>query len=148
MHAGPGSFDDKRGQFEQLACGHGRDVVDLPDPGDLLERDCEVIVVDGDHDKRADLTFFPRVSGGAVTVEVPCPPKVRNGCDGVVSIRARRGSAVYGSGRVAMHENKRVRVVVPLSAAGRRAPVLRVSLKVRIGVEPAGYSGGFSIRGG
>ena len=141
----PGSqvgSDNSAGRLEDVVCGGGGDRVFRPDGGDLLARDCEQITVTGRHPRRADLTFFPRVVRGTVVVEVPCPPGVAD-CAGVVSIRAQRGSAGYGSARVAMHGNKRVRVHVPLR---RSAPVLRVGLNVRIGRTRGGYLGGFSFR--
>jgi Ca2+-binding RTX toxin-like protein len=112
---------------EPVSCGSGRDEVETPSAQDLLSR-CETVT---SADGRFRMTAAPRV-GRSATFFVRCPRYFYASSRCLFTLALRAGGRLAGRKRYRARTGRRVRVVVPLSASGRRR--LRRARRLRVSV--------------
>ena len=114
--------------FELHSCGAGRDKVQNPGSGDLVERDCETLgrLIGPDDDSPLDAYWRPypvSVAGGRAVFEVACLQDydVTYPCGGSITLTAAGGDrSLLGRARFPTRTQAVRRVGLPLTRRGRR----------------------------
>ena len=110
---------------ERVSCGAGDDRVGDPEPTDVLDRDCERVVLLG---AAAPVPAHPTVRGRELTLRLRCPGSHRR-CSAKLTVRARPGGRRIGVGRARLTRTARL-LRVHLSATPRRQVTLELELSV------------------